>query len=100
MFTNTKVVNIAGDLKVSSITIENDLGRSEIACDTLIFTGNWIPDNELVRRGNIEYDLESKSPLVNQNFETSREGVYAVGNLLLPIKSADQCVLETRILTL
>jgi hypothetical protein len=30
LFTNTKVVNIAGDLEVSSVTIENDIGRSEI----------------------------------------------------------------------
>ena len=34
----------------------------------------------------------------NQICMTSRAGVYAIGNLVLPIKPADQCALEGRAL--
>lgn len=99
-FTGSKLVNISGKDRVTSVTIQKNNTSFSISCDTLVFTGNWVPDNELARRGDIECDLNTKSPLVNDNFETSRAGVYAVGNLLLPIKSADQCVLEIRKLKL
>ena len=95
-YVNSQLINIAGVDRVSSVTIKRGLEEIVIECDTLIFTGNWIPDNELAKRGNIEIDSETKSPLVNSQYETSRDGIYAVGNLLLPIKSADQCVLDTR----
>ncbi len=95
-FTNSKLVRIEGKGRVSSVVIERNQELISIPCDTVVFTGNWIPDNELARRGNLEIDLETKSPMVNSNFETSQKNIYAIGNLLMPIKSADQCVLETR----
>jgi thioredoxin reductase len=99
-FTNSKVVNISGNDRVASITIQRNDSVVTIDCDTLVFTGNWVPDNELARRGGIICHPETKSPVVNNNFETSRTGVYAIGNLLLPIKSADQCVVEIKNLKL
>ena len=89
-------MNIYGKDRITSVTIQKNNTSFSISCDTLVFTGNWVPDNELARRGDIECDLNTKSPLVDDNFETSRAGVYAVGNLLVSIKSADQCVLEIR----
>ena len=96
LFTNSKLIDISGNERIESITIDHNNKKKSIKCDTVVFTANWIPDNELARRGNIVCDEYTKSPLVNSNFETSRKNVYAVGNLLLPIKSADQCVLDTR----
>ena len=95
-YTESKLVNISGKDRVTSVTIQKNNTNFTINCDTLVFTGNWIPDNELARRGAISCDSITKSPIVNDNFETSRTGVYAIGNLLLPIKSADQCVMEIR----
>ena len=99
-FTDAKLVDITGKDRVTSVTIQKNGSTFSIDCDTLVFTGNWVPDNELARRGNIECDSITKSPLVNDNFETSRAGVHAIGNLLLPIKSADQCVVDIRKLRL
>jgi len=95
-YTDSKLVNISGKDRVVSVTIQKNNATFTLDCDTLVFTGNWIPDNELARRGDIICDSRTKSPLVNDNFETSRAGVHAIGNLLLPIKSADQCVVEIR----
>lgn len=69
-----------------------------IECDTVVFTGDWVPDHELARRAGLELTRETKSPAVSGGGETSRSGIYAIGNLVLPIKAADQCALEGRAL--
>ena len=57
--TRTQVVgdpSAAG--RVESVVVENlDTGqRRRIECDTVVLTGDWIPDHELVRLGGIELD--------------------------------------------
>jgi len=77
---STEIVEIHGNTRVTGITIRDDQGNtSSIDCDTIIFTGNWIPDYELARRGKVD-----------------SAGVFAIGNLHLPIKSADQCAVLAR----
>ena len=95
-YSDSKLINISGKERVTAVTIKRNNSTFTVSCDTIVFTGNWIPDNELARRGAINCDAETKSPVVNNNFETSRSDVYAIGNLLLPIKSADQCVVEIK----
>jgi NADPH-dependent 2,4-dienoyl-CoA reductase/sulfur reductase-like enzyme len=95
-YSDSKLVNISGKERVTAVTIKRNNSTFTVSCDTIVFTGNWIPDNELARRGAIICDAGTKSPVVNNNFETSRSDVYAIGNLLLPIKSADQCVVEIK----
>ena len=68
------------------------------ACDTVVFTGDWVPDHELARRAGLELTRETKSPAISSVGETSRPGIYAIGNLVLPIKAADQCALQGRAL--
>jgi len=62
------------------VTVENlDTGaRSTIDCDTVITTGDWIPDHELARTGGIELDPATRGPLVNANLQTTTPGVFAV----------------------
>jgi thioredoxin reductase len=96
LFTNTILVEIFGDKRVTGVKLRKSGKDFILECDTIVFTADWIPDNELARRGNILIDSTTKSPLISGNYETSREGVHALGNLLLPVKAADQCVLESR----
>ena len=47
----TRVVRVMGRPRVEAIEIENlDSGdRRVVECDTVVFTGDWIPDHELAR---------------------------------------------------
>lgn len=96
VLTRTRVVSIAGKHRVQSVTVENlDTGiRSTIACDTVITTGDWIPDHELARTGGLVIDPGTRGPLVDTALRTSAHGVFAIGNLLHPVDTADIAALD------
>jgi hypothetical protein len=74
-----------------------DSGKTEIIeCDTLVFTGDWIPENELARRGDVETGEPSLGPQVDSLFRTSQQGIFAAGNLLRGVETADWVALEGR----
>ncbi|MFI6284784.1 NAD(P)/FAD-dependent oxidoreductase [Streptomyces sp. NPDC051018] len=92
----TRVVRVIGRPRVEAVEIENlDTGaRRTVECDTVIFTGDWIPDHELVRSGGLELDPGTLGPLVDTALRTSRPGVFAAGNLLHPVDTADIAALD------
>lgn len=95
---NSRVVAVHGRPRVSGVEIEHlSTGqRSILACDTVIFTGDWVADNELLRAGGIEIDPASSAPVVDTALCTSRPDVFAVGNLTHPVETADVVALEGR----
>ena len=96
--TRTRVCRIIGKPALQAVEIENlDTGdRRIIECDTLVLTGDWIPDHELARAAGIDMDPETQGPLVDTALRTSRPGVFAVGNLLHPVDTADIAALDGR----
>jgi hypothetical protein len=69
-----------------------DLGTgtiSFVSCDTLVFTGDWIPDHELARLAGAEIDPGTRGPAVDTTLETSIPRVYAAGNLVHAAETAD-----------
>ena len=94
LMTKTEIVEVLGDSRVTGVRIRRNGVEKVIACDTIVFTGNWIPDNELVRRGGFAIDSTYKSPIVNANAQIAGTSIYAVGNLVLPIKAADKCAID------
>ena len=98
MFTRTRVVSIDGKTRVHSVVVENlDTGaRSTIECDTVITSGDWIPDHELARTAELSMDPGTRGPLVDAGLRTSRAGVFAVGNLVHPVDTADCAALDGR----
>jgi hypothetical protein len=83
---------------VEGIEVTNqDTGKIQvIECDTIVFTGDWIPENELARRGQVETGKPSLGPQVDAQFRTSQAGVFAAGNLLRGVETADRAALEGR----
>src|SRR6185436_8307069 len=67
-----------------------------IDCDTVVFTGDWIPDHELARAGGLDLDLGTRGPRVDAAYRTSSPGVFAAGNLLHGAEAADRAALEGR----
>lgn len=62
----------------------------------MVFTGDWIPEHELARRGHLAIDPGSRGPLVDQRLRTSAADVFAAGNLLHGAETADVAALEGR----
>ncbi|MEY2445485.1 MAG: hypothetical protein QOE00_2065 [Ilumatobacteraceae bacterium] len=87
------IAEIVGHGHVERVVLTD--GRT-IECDTVVFTGGWIPDNELARRSGLEMDPAINGPVVDHTFATSREGIFAVGNLVHRVAAADRCALEGR----
>ena len=98
IITNARVTNIFGHKLVEGIEITHTNGLSEIIeCDSVIFTGSWISENEIARLGGLEIDAVTKAPKINTGFRSSVKGVFVAGNLLRGgriVHIADQCAIE------
>ncbi|QKW36824.1 FAD-dependent oxidoreductase [Actinomadura sp. NAK00032] len=94
--TRTRVTRIIGKHRVKAVQIEDvDTGRRHVVpCDTVVFTGDWIPDNELARSAGLDIDPGTLGPAVDGALRTSRPGVFAAGNLLHPVDTADIAALD------
>jgi len=93
VLTGVEVAEIVGKQRVEHVVLTD--GRV-IGCDTVVFTGGWIPDNELSRRSGLEMDPAIKGPVVDTSFRTSRHDVFAIGNLVHSVAAADRCALDGR----
>ncbi len=87
---STTVVGIHGHDRVEGVTVapvdehlKPVLDRSwEIPCDTLLVSVGLIPENELSRRLMLRLDPVTMGPVVSSTMETSRDGVFACGNVV------------------
>ena len=93
VLTGVEIAEIVGHRHVERVVLTD--GES-IECDTIVFTGDWIPDNELARRSGLAMSPAVNGPVVDHTFRTSREGVFAVGNLVHRVAAADRCALDGR----
>jgi thioredoxin reductase len=94
----TEVVRIIGRDRVTAVEIRHlDTGaRRTFECDTVVFTGDWIPDHELARARGLEIDPAHRGPVVDTALRTSASGIFAAGNLLHPVDTADVAALDGR----
>jgi thioredoxin reductase len=98
VWSRTAVSAIHGAERVESVELtelDSGLTRS-VECDLVVFTADWIPDNELAMMAGCELDPGSLGPLTDQALRTTRRGVFAAGNLLHPAETADICALDGR----
>jgi NADPH-dependent 2,4-dienoyl-CoA reductase/sulfur reductase-like enzyme len=95
VITSAHVSNILGQKRVEGLEISYTNGETEtIECDTVIFTGDWIPEHELARLGGLSMDKGTRGPSIDGEFRSSVKGVFAAGNLLRGVATADACALE------
>ncbi|MEV7421736.1 MULTISPECIES: NAD(P)/FAD-dependent oxidoreductase [unclassified Streptomyces] len=96
--TGTRITRIIGRGRLRAVEVEETATglRRTVECDTLILTGDWIPDHELVRAAGLDLDPGTKGPLVDTALRTSRPGVFAAGNLLHAVDTADIAALDGR----
>ncbi len=90
MHLSTTVVKIHGNKKLEGVTVAkideffNPIKGTEeyIECDLLVLAVGLIPENELSTQLDIQIDPRTKGPVVDESFMTSKEGVFACGNVV------------------
>ena len=91
VWASTAVCRIAGRDRLEGVELA-DLRTGVtrfVGCDTVVFTGDWIPDHELARLAGTQLDPGTRGPAVDTALETSIPGVFAAGNLVHAAETAD-----------
>ncbi|KQX49868.1 MULTISPECIES: FAD-dependent oxidoreductase [unclassified Streptomyces] len=79
----TVVAELHGRGRLTGVTVRSGDGRTAtLRCDTVVFTGDWIPDHELARARGLPLVPGTRGPATDGAFRTAEPGVFAVGNLL------------------
>ncbi|MER6025672.1 FAD-dependent oxidoreductase [Streptomyces sp. NPDC001851] len=95
LLTRTTVAELLGHGRLSGVRVRHRDGRTAVlACDTVVFTGDFVPDHELARRGALALDPGTRGPAVDGALRTSRTGVFAAGNLLHAVERAGTAAAE------
>ena len=96
--TRTTVERVIGKGRVEGVEVlDHATGRSRVVpCDTVVFTADWIPDHELAVELGLALQPGSLAPLVDTALRTELPGVFAAGNLLHPVDTADNAALDGR----
>jgi len=95
---NTKLTRIHGRFRVEGVELTDLITGAvrDVACDLVVFTGDWAPDSELAVLGGLEMDGATGGPLVDTKLRTTRPGTFAAGNLTHPAETADIAALSGR----
>ncbi len=68
----------------------------DVAVDTVVFTGDFVPDNELARQAGLVIDPGTGGPACDADGHTTADGVFAAGNVVHPAETADVAALRAR----
>jgi thioredoxin reductase len=98
VWTSTEVRRVVGSGRLAGVEVaEVRTGGSRfVPCDTLVFSGDWIPDYELARMAGLALDPGTRGPEVDTTLATSAAGVFAAGNLVHAAETADIAALSGR----
>lgn len=95
--THTRVLEIKGRDRVEAVLIEDAARKREtIACDGVLFTGQFVPASELVRQGPFVLDPATGGPSVDHYGRLSDPAFYAAGNILRGVETSGWCYREGR----
>ncbi|MBT2370204.1 FAD-dependent oxidoreductase [Streptomyces sp. ISL-10] len=95
--TGTTVAELTGHARLTGVRLLGPDGALRlVACDTVVLTGDWIPDHELARRGGVPLAPATRGPAVDTALRTERPGVFAAGNLLRGVEPAATAAAEGR----
>jgi thioredoxin reductase len=90
VWTGTSVIGVTGHDRVDGVLVRGpDDTERTVAVDVVVFTGDFIPDNELARLAQLAIDAGTHGPACDVDGATSAPGVFATGNLVHPAETAD-----------
>ena len=99
---STTVVGIHGMERVEGVTVAkvDEKGKpvpgtyEYVECDTLLLSVGLIPENEITKAAGIDMDGATSGPLVDEYARTSREGIFACGNVVYVHDLVDHVTME------
>ncbi len=88
LFLNHTVSKIYGEKRLTGVEVAPvDDNRAPITekaftmeCDTLVLSVGLIPENELSTKAGVELDSSTGGPIVDSDYQTSINGIFACGN--------------------
>ena len=90
VWSRTGVAGVYGRDRVERVLLRDHRSEErEVAVDTVVFTGDFMPDNELARLAGLVVDPGTRGPACAEDGTTSAAGVFAAGNLVHPVETAD-----------
>jgi hypothetical protein len=98
VWTRTAVTGIIGSARMEAVELRDlQSGATRtLPCDTVVFTGDWIPDHVLARTACLAMDNGTLGPAIGTAMATSAPGVFAAGNLVHAAETADVAALSGR----
>jgi NADPH-dependent 2,4-dienoyl-CoA reductase/sulfur reductase-like enzyme len=104
LYLRHNVINIYGKDRVEGASIakmdekgEPTSERFDVTCDTLLFSVGLIPENELSRMVDLEMNSVTGGPMIDDNYQTSRNGIFICGNAAFVNDLADYVAIEGEI---
>lgn len=90
LYLSHTVVNVQGNGRLEKVTIAKvDENRKpiegtekEFDVDTLLLSVGLIPENELSKNAGVVLDKRTNGLIVSENMETSKNGIFACGNVV------------------
>ncbi|MER7912692.1 FAD-dependent oxidoreductase [Streptomyces sp. NPDC096068] len=83
VLTGTVVTELLGRGRATGVAVRGRDGRASVLrCDTVVLTGDWIPDHELARARGLPLAPGTRGPVTDGAFRTAAPGVFAAGGLL------------------
>jgi thioredoxin reductase len=98
VWTSTAIRRVIGRPRLAGVELADlRTGATRLVeCDTLVLTGDWIPDQELARAAGIGIDPGTRGPAVDTALESCVPHVFAAGNLVHAAETADVAALGGR----
>ncbi|MFM9135894.1 MAG: FAD-dependent oxidoreductase [bacterium] len=92
LLARARVEAIHGSARVAGVAVVRDDGaRAYLECDTVVFTGDWYPENDLAVRAGLPRQRATHGPSIDAALRTPEPGILAAGNVLHPAATADAC---------
>ncbi|MFE0775554.1 FAD-dependent oxidoreductase [Streptomyces sp. NPDC058861] len=83
VLTGAVVTELLGRGRLTGVAVRGRDGRTHVLrCDTVVLTGDWIPDHELARARGLPLAPGTRGPVTDGALRTAAPGVFAAGNLL------------------
>ncbi len=98
VWTSTAIRRVTGRRRLAGVELADlRTGATRVVeCDTLVLTGDWIPDQELARVAGISIDPGTRGPAVDTALESCVSHIFAAGNLVHAAETADVAALGGR----
>ena len=90
VWTGASVTGVAGRERVERVLVRGPEGvERAVAVDTIVFSGDFVPDVELARLARLAVDPGTGGPACGAAGATTVPGIFVAGNVAHPAETAD-----------